>query len=76
MNSIIGIIQEIKPEIDFAGCDNFVETGILDSFDILVLVAALDENYHISIDGTDIIPENFCSIESIMQMIGKYREIE
>ena len=37
----------------------------LDSFDIVSLVSALDEEFNISIDGTDIIPENFETIDSI-----------
>lgn len=66
------LLQEIKPEIDLTGPTNFIETGKLDSFDIVMLVSALDENYNISIHGLDIIPENFMDVESIWNLVEKY----
>ena len=44
---------------------------MLDSFDLVQLVDALDKEFGISIDGTDIIPENFASIESIIEVLIK-----
>lgn len=44
---------------------------MLDSFDIISLVTALEENYKILIDAFDILPENFCSIEAITNLVRK-----
>lgn len=68
---IINILQEIRPEFDFTQSLNFIEEGMLDSFDIVSLVTTLDDNYGISIDGMDIIPENFATIESIKNLLIK-----
>lgn len=68
---IINILQEIRPEFDFAQDINFIEEGMLDSFDIISLVTTLDENFSISIDGMDILPENFATIESIKNLLIK-----
>lgn len=68
---IINILQEIRPEFDFTQDINFIEEGMLDSFDIVSLVTTLDEKYGISIDGMDIIPENFATIESIRDLLIK-----
>ena len=68
---IINILQEIRPEFDFSQDLNFIEEGMLDSFDIVSLVTTLDENYGISIDGMDILPENFSSIEKIEDILKK-----
>jgi len=35
------------------------------------LITALDDYYNISIDGMDIMPENFVSIESIINLLVK-----
>jgi len=72
MKLVEGILQELKPELDLLSMENYIENGALDSFDIIVLVSTLDEVFHISIDGTDIIPENFNSLESIKSLVGKY----
>ncbi len=63
---IINILQEIRPEFDFTQDINFIEEGMLDSFDVVSLVTTLDENYGISIDGMDILPENFATVDSII----------
>ena len=70
---IITILNDIRPEFDFSEpFDNFIEAGMLDSFDLVSLVTSLDEAFEISIDGTDIVPENFSSIESIFNLLNKY----
>lgn len=68
---IVDFLTEIRPEFDFAASNNFIEEGMLDSFDIVSLVASLDEEFGISIDGTEIIPENFSNVDSIFQLLIK-----
>lgn len=68
---IIDILQDIRPEFDFTQNLNFIEEGMLDSFDVVTLVTALDEKYGISIDGMDIIPENFATVDSIKNLLIK-----
>ena len=72
-DKIIEILNEIRPEFDFSEpIDNFIEAGMLDSFDVVTLVTTLDEEFGISIDGIDILPENFSSVESISDLLSKY----
>ncbi|WP_282163339.1 acyl carrier protein [Ulvibacterium marinum] len=68
---ILTFLTEIRPEFDFSESNNFIEEGMLDSFDIVSLVASLDEEFGISIDGTEILPENFSSLEGIIQLLNK-----
>ncbi len=68
---IVDFLTEIRPELDFTASSNFIEEGMLDSFDIVSLVASLDEEFGISIDGTEILPENFSNVESIFQLLIK-----
>ncbi len=68
---IIKILSELRPEFDFDQQIDFIEEGMLDSFDIVSLVSELDATYGISIDGMDILPENFASVESIEQLLIK-----
>jgi len=71
MKSVIEILKEIRPEFDFAAAGDFIADGMLDSFDMVALVAALDKNYGISIPGTDIIPENFKNVQAIEALLRK-----
>ena len=69
---IVAILNELRPEFDFSEEDvNFIEEGMLDSFDVVNLVDELDSTFGISIDGVDIIPENFASIEAITNLLIK-----
>ena len=68
---VISILSEIRPEYDFSQDLNFIEEGMLDSLDIVTLVNGLDEKFSISIDGNDIIPENFSSLELIANLLKK-----
>ena len=69
---ILKILMELRPEFDFTqeGVD-FIEDGMLDSFDLVTLVSELDNAFGISIDGVDILPENFCSIDAITKLLAK-----
>ncbi len=73
-NKIYLMLENIRPEIDFSSTSNFITEGYLDSFDIVTLVSALDEEFNISIDGTDIIPENFETIDSIYLLVTKFHK--
>lgn len=73
-NKIFLILENIRPEVNFKSTTNFITEGYLDSFDIVSLVSALDEEFNISIDGTDIIPENFETIDSIILLVTKFHK--
>lgn len=68
---IVEILTELRPEFDFTEEVNFIEEGMLDSFDIVSLVDELETNFNVKIDGVDIIPENFSSIDSIEALLKK-----
>lgn len=66
------ILNEIRPEFDFSTTTNFIENGMLDSFDVVSLVTMLDKEFNISIEGVEIVPINFNSVESICTLLSKY----
>jgi len=66
------ILKRIRPEFDFSDSEDFIGDGMLDSYDVVMLVAELDKNYGISIAGVDIVPENLHNIASIEKLLAKY----
>lgn len=68
---VLEILANIRPEFDFNENVDFIEQGMLDSFDVVTLVSDLDSNFGISIDGVDIVPENFATIDSIVNLLKK-----
>ena len=69
MTPLIDIIKRIRPEFDFASSKNFMADGMLDSFDLVTLVAALDKAYNVSIRGVEIVPENFQNLDTITALL-------
>lgn len=69
---IIKILTELRPEFDFSQDGlNFIEEGMLDSFDIVSLVDEIESAFGVAIGGTDVIPENFCSVDAICETIKR-----
>lgn len=71
---IIEILTDLRPEFDFTEDVNFIEEGMLDSFDMVALVADLENGFGVKIDGVDIVPENFCSLEALENLINNSRK--
>lgn len=71
-DKIIDVLGLVRPEFDFSESDGFIEDGLLDSFDLISLVTYLDKEFSISIEGTDIVPENFMNLTTIEVMLKKY----
>ena len=71
MKAIPDILKEIRPEFDFTASSDFFFDGMLDSFDLMTLVSTLDKTFGISIQGTDILPENFQNIAAIESLLRR-----
>lgn len=74
MDTLLKILAELRPDVDFEGNQELVDSGELDSFDIVSLVGELCEEYDIEIGADDIVPENFNSAEAIWALVQKLQE--
>lgn len=71
MEKLLEILQEIRPDVDFNEETKLIDHGILDSFDIIVLVGELNDAFDVEIGVIDLLPENFNSVEAIMDLINR-----
>lgn len=69
---ILEILHDIKPDMDFEASEDFFEDELLDSFDIMTLIDAVESEYGIEFGGDDIIPENFVNLCAIENIINQY----
>lgn len=51
--------------------DSFLEKGIIDSTGILELVFFVEDQFGIQIDTSEVLPENFDSIENLISYIRR-----
>jgi acyl carrier protein len=62
------ISQELVPDpalLPLSDETPLLDSGILDSLGLLRLVVFLEERFAITMDDTDLLPENFASVNSI-----------
>ena len=71
MKTLMGILKDLRPEVDFSTAENLVYGGILESLDIVVLVGEIVDKFNIELSVEDLIPENFNSKEAIMALIDR-----
>ena len=71
MEKILKILKSIRDDIDFENEKNLIDGGILDSFDVISIVAELGEIYDITITADDIEPENFNSAGAILAFVER-----
>lgn len=69
MDKLMRILSELNPDIDFETEDALIDGGMLDSFDIVTLVAEIDDAFDIEIPAEALIPENFNSAKAIFALI-------
>lgn len=68
---ILEMLKDIRPEYDFTASTDFIGDGLLDSFDMVTFVSELEDSFGIVIDGLDIVPENFATVETIVATVRK-----
>ena len=74
MEELLAILEEIRPDVDFETEQFLVKDGILDSFDIISMVGALNDAYDIEIQPVDLVPENFNSAEAMLAMVKRLQD--
>ena len=67
MEALLNILSELHPEVDFETCTTLIDDKILDSFDIVTIVAEIDSEYDVAIPAEELLPENFNSAKAFVQ---------
>ena len=71
MEKLLEILADVRPDVDFEKEEKLIDNSILDSFDIITIVAEINEAFNIEINVADLLPENFNSAKAIWQLVEK-----
>ena len=58
------------PKISLSSSDSLIEKGIVDSMGVQILIAYLEKQFDVQIADTEIVPENFETIGSVVNFIN------
>lgn len=74
MEELLELLKNYKPEVDFESNEHLIDEELLDSFDIISIVAAIDNEFCVQITAADVIPENFNSVKALYALIQRLEE--
>ena len=69
--AVLKILAEVKPTKNLESVTNIVEGGYIDSFELMLLITKLGEEFKIEIGFADITPDNFNSVDCIAAMVER-----
>ena len=69
MNDFIAMLKKIKPNVDFENEDALVDDGILESLDIITIIAEIADKYDVIIPSDEITSDNFKSAEALYELV-------
>lgn len=72
MEKLMQILEEARPDLDFATETQLIDGGVLDSFDVITIVGEINSEFDININVGDLVPANFNSVNAIWEVIQKY----
>lgn len=71
MEELMELLEELRPDVDFEEEKSLIDGGVLDSFDIISLIAELNETFDIEIKPSELVPKNFNSAEAIWALVER-----
>ena len=74
LNEVIEMLEGVREGVDYANATDLVDARRIDSFDILAIVSAIDDEFDVAVPAKEIVPDNFNSAASLMAMINRLAE--
>jgi len=74
MNTILKILKDLHPEVDFDTCTTLIDDKILDSFDIITVISEISEEFGVTITAAHILPEHFNSAQALYALVRKLED--
>lgn len=71
---VMEILTDLRPDVDFENNTALIDDGELESLDIVALVGELNDEFDIDISVEHLIPENFNSVDAMVQLIEELQE--
>lgn len=71
METVLDILMELNPSVDYKTCTTLIDDHHLTSLLIIALVGELEDEFDISIPAVEIVPANFNSAKAIWEMVQR-----
>ena len=76
MCQLLEILQDMHPDVDFETHTTLIDDKVIDSFDVITLVAEINDQMDIAIPAEELVPENFNSYAALKALITRIEDDE
>ena len=66
---LLDLLEATCPKIDFENEDALIDDGLLDSYAVLSIIAAISEKYDVEFDADDVLPETLNNLDCICTLV-------
>lgn len=71
---LLEILTDICPDVDFENEEELIDDGLIESLDIVAIVSEIMVEFDVEINVDDLLPENFNSVDAILELIESKRD--
>lgn len=71
---ILSILNDLRPDIEFETEEGLISDGLLESFDLIQLIATLENEFEVEISNKNITKENFDSLDRIVSLMDSLQK--
>lgn len=73
---IIDILTDFNEDVDYEQEQRLIDEGHIDSLDLTAIILEVEEAFQVQINASEIEPENFNSVDAILDMIRRYQAVQ
>ena len=73
---LLALLEDIRPDVDFENEKKLIDGKVLDSFDIISIVQEMNDAFDIDINVEDLEPDNFNTVDAMIELIEKLQAEE
>ena len=76
LDAVIEMLEDVKEGVDYRNATGLVDNREIDSFDILAIISAIDDEFDLSVPAKDIVPANVNRAQSRCARLNRLAEEE
>lgn len=74
MDRLLEILKDMDDTVDYENEKALIDDRLIDSIDVVALVGDLEDEFDIEIEASEMVPENFNSMEGMRNMIERLKD--
>lgn len=68
---LLEILNNVNDGVEYEEETSLIDDHLIDSFGLITIVAEIEAEFDVKITPTDMLPENFNSVDAMLQMIER-----